>query len=986
MEPIAITGIGCRFPAGVSTPQELWHLLANGTDAISKAPDERRELYQAYDPHAASATSGKIVTLQGGFLQDIDAFDASFFGLLSREVNAMDPQQRLLLEVAWESLENAGYVPLDLAGSETGVFLGMWTNDYQDTLYTSLKDIDLYTTTGTGRYAASGRLAYQFDLRGPSMTIDTACSSSLVAIHLACQSLRCGECDLALAGGSNLILQPHLSIGYSRSKMLSLDGRCRFGDQAADGYVRSEGVAIIVLKRLVDALADKDYVYAVIRTSAVNNNGRSGGVIVRPGNQALEQLMQTVYRKARIAPGDVQYVEAHGTGTAVGDVAELQAIGSFMSEGHTGEQPCYVGSIKTNIGHTEGASGVAGVIKLALSLKHRLIPASLHCKTPHPAIPWDTLPITIPGQLTRWPDNGAVARASVNSYGIAGTNAHILMEEAPVREDVGEDQQHTRPYHLLTLSAKSEAALRQLALRYYRYLQQPEPPHLGNICFTTHIGRTHFAHRLALVAASNTEMGRQLHAFLHNEDNRTHLFYHSSDNLQAPNVAFVFGGQCIQKRGAGYQLYESDVTFRHEVTRCAEIAERYLVVPFVEALFASNEELDTNNSAKSIESSIALFALTYALAKMWQAWGILPDVILDDAAGVYVAACIAGILSLEDALRLTVAQARWIQASVLPDEAERRRSEAEAERAFMQITDSLAYTPPVVAYISTLSGSIADEELCTANYWCHYARKIVSNWPYDLDRAYSVEELLDRGCTSFIEISTQSPGNVSPSFMHLDGHKKIQWLPSLGQDDWKTVLQSLSSCYTQGITINWNTFESKSAYRRIPLPTYTFQRERYPLVHTDGTQATASEAQRQSPLLRDLLKTVPVARKQQAMQMYLGDVIVDLLGLDPTQAVHPQRGFWELGMTSLMATELVDRLQQAVESPLPPTLPFDHPTIQSMSTYLLHEITMTDDTTGQRTKMDTQKEVKQQRQALSEEDISALLEKELDALSGKSDR
>ena len=354
-EPVAIVGIGCRFPGGADTAEAFWRLVRDGVDAITDIPEDRPELRALYDPRPG--TPGRISCRQGGFLSRLELFDPAFFGISPREASVVDPQQRLLLETTWEALEDAGIVPAALAGRSVGVFVGMWTNEYEDRMFAASPNVDLYVTTGGGRYAASGRLSYNFDLRGPSLTLDTACSSSLVAVHLACQSLRAGECEMAVVGASNLLLTPQISVGYSRSRMLSPDGRCRFGDARASGYVRSEGVGVVVLQPLSRALAEGNRIHAVVCGSAVNNDGRSSGLLVAPGVEAQKAMLRRAYEDAGIDPASVGYVEAHGTGTGVGDPVELEALGAVLGAGRPVDQPCPVGSIKTNIGHAEAASG-----------------------------------------------------------------------------------------------------------------------------------------------------------------------------------------------------------------------------------------------------------------------------------------------------------------------------------------------------------------------------------------------------------------------------------------------------------------------------------------------------------------------------------------------------------------------------------------------------------------------------------------------------
>ncbi len=428
-EPIAIIGIGCRFPGGADSPAAFWRLLQNGVDAITEIPADRPELRRLYDP--AAGALGKIITTQGGFLSALDKFDAHFFEIAPREARHIDPQQRLLLETAWEAFEDAGIPPRAYAGRRGGVFIGMWTNEYEDCMQDATGNFDLYVANGGGRHSASGRLNYFFDLQGPSMTLDTACSSSLVTVHLACQSLRNYESDIALAGGVNLILKPYISVGYSRSKMLSPEGRCKFGDASANGYVRSEGCGLILLKRLSDALAAGDPIYALIRGSAMNNDGQSSGLLVAPGVKTQHDMLLSAYRNAGVAPQLVQYIEAHGTGTAVGDPVELEALSSVLSASRPNDHPCWIGSVKTNLGHTEAASGIAGLIKLALCMQQRALPASLHCNNPNPKIKWDEWQFQVPQRLMPWPASAEPLFTGVNSFGVTGTNAHIVLEGWP---------------------------------------------------------------------------------------------------------------------------------------------------------------------------------------------------------------------------------------------------------------------------------------------------------------------------------------------------------------------------------------------------------------------------------------------------------------------------------------------------------------------------------------------------------------------------
>jgi acyl transferase domain-containing protein len=430
-EPIALIGMGCRLPGGVSSPASLWELLWNGVDAIREVPAER---WRAEEVHArAGGGPGLVVPRWGGFLEDIEGFDAAFFGISAREAQGMDPQQRLLLEVSWEALEDGGIPPLGLHGSRTGVFVGMSFSDYgARALYAGdLGRISPYSSIGNLFSVAAGRISYVLGLGGPSLAVDTACSSSLVAIHLACQSLRAGECDMALAGGVNLLLEPHAGLALGRMEALARDGRCKPFDAAADGIVRSEGCAAVVLKPLSAALRDRDRIYALIRGSASNHDGRSNG-LTAPNGRAQRAVIRQALARARVAPAEVGYIETHGTGTRLGDPIEVHALGDVLSEGREPSQPVLLGALKSNIGHTEACAGVAGLIKAALVLRHGAIPANLHFREPNPHIAWERLPVRVAAAPGAWPERpGARRIAGVSAFGFSGTNVHLVLEEPP---------------------------------------------------------------------------------------------------------------------------------------------------------------------------------------------------------------------------------------------------------------------------------------------------------------------------------------------------------------------------------------------------------------------------------------------------------------------------------------------------------------------------------------------------------------------------
>src|SRR5882762_1663226 len=460
-EPVAVIGMACRFPGGCDTPEQFWDLLDKGQCAVTKIPVDRWDADEYYNPDPA--VLGKMATRYGGFLREVDSFDTSFFGISPRETASLDPQQRLLLEVAWEALENANFPMEQMYGSPTGVFVGITCFDHAIRLGASADNFGAYAGTGSALNMAAGRISYFLGLTGPSMAIDTACSSSLVSLHLACESLRKKECGLALAGGVNLMLSPEVMVSFSQARMLSADGRSKTFDAFADGYVRGEGCGVVVLKRLSDAEVDGDTILGVVRGSAVNQSGPSGGLTV-PSAAAQQQVAESALLQAGVAPNEIDYVEAHGTGTPLGDPIEIEALARAYGKDRARENSLLTGSVKTNIGHLEPASGVAGLIKVLLSFRHGAIPAHLHFTQPNPHIEWDAIPVRVAATQAPWPVTGRKRIAGISAFGFSGTNAHAIIEEPPnVASSV---DQIDRGCQLLTLSAKSEDALRELSARY----------------------------------------------------------------------------------------------------------------------------------------------------------------------------------------------------------------------------------------------------------------------------------------------------------------------------------------------------------------------------------------------------------------------------------------------------------------------------------------------------------------------------------------
>lgn len=678
-EPIAIIGLGCRFPGGANSPEAYWQNLRDGVDAIAPIPPTRWDIDTYYDRD--SDIPGKMYARAGGFIDDVDKFDPYFFEISPREAIGTDPQHRLLLEVSYSALENAGLAPESLKGSRTGVFVGISFDDYSRLTLNSGDStrIDAHSSLGNTRSIAAGRLSYALDLQGPSLQLDTACSSSLLTVHLACQSLRSGECNVALAGGVNLILSPETTISLCKLKALSVQGACKTFDASADGYVRGEGCGIVVLKRLEDAIASNDNILAVIRGSAVNHDGRSNG-LTAPNGSAQESLIRQALINANVKSRDIQYVEAHGTGTALGDPIEVLALDKVLGEGRTSETPLIIGSVKTNIGHLESAAGIASLIKVVLSLQHERIPPHLHLTNPNPYIPWGKLSIKVPQTLTPWQDAEGFRLAGVSSFGMSGTNVHLIVENAPkkqVRQTSVE-----RPVRILTLSAKTESALQSVASNYTTFLSEHPDLSMADVCFTSNVGRSHFNHRAAFIFASKTELDRQLEAFT-SEKEIPGLLKGKTINKRS-KLAFLFTGQGSQYTGMGRQLYETSPTFRNTLDRCTEILQSYLETPLLEVLYPKNPE---SSAAKLLHETAytqpALFALEYSLYQLWKSWGIEPDIVMGHSVGEYVAACVAGVFSLEDGLRLIAERGRLMQS--LPDNGEMVSVLASAKRVSVAI-------------------------------------------------------------------------------------------------------------------------------------------------------------------------------------------------------------------------------------------------------------------------------------------------------------
>jgi len=634
-EPIAIVGIACRFP-GANGAEAFWRMLRDGTDTITEVPADRWDVDEFYS--AGEIKPGRMNTRWGAFIEGAGDFDAPFFGISPREATCMDPQQRILLETTYEALEAAGMSLERIAGTSTGVFVGISTSDYAYLQFGDPGSLDTYATTGSALSLAANRVSYTFDFRGPSIAIDTACSSALTAVHLACESLRRGQSAMALAGGVNLILTPELTIAASQAGMMSADGHCQTFDSRANGYVRGEGCGVVVLKRLTDAIRDKDPITAVIRGIAVNQDGRSNG-LTAPNPLQQQQVIQLALLDAGVSPCDVDYVEAHGTGTSLGDPIEVQALSETLGRDRDPGHPCLIGSVKTNVGHLEAAAGLAGLIKVALALSHEQIPPHRGLNQINPYIKLEGSGLEIATRLTEWTRNGKPRRAGISSFGVGGANAHAILEEAPatpVPEFQAAQLNEHRPLHLLTISAKTRPAFLDLLKRYEEQLQSDG--RFAEISFTSNAGRSHFAHRAALVAGASEDARLKLRAFLDGNSAALHLGV--ADANSRPRIAFLFGDRAAGYGQQGATVFQADA-FTEALHECSKILKRELGICHI--------------SSEAVLSGPELFAFQWASAQLWKSWGIEPDAMIGLGSGEYVAECVKGAMSLEDGLNLALA-------------------------------------------------------------------------------------------------------------------------------------------------------------------------------------------------------------------------------------------------------------------------------------------------------------------------------------------
>ncbi|MEZ0095323.1 beta-ketoacyl synthase N-terminal-like domain-containing protein [Streptacidiphilus sp. EB129] len=872
-QPLAVVGMSCRLPGGAS-PEEFWQSLVDGRSAPVDFPADRHPTEGYYHPDPDHA--GTAYTLSGNFLDaPVDGFDPTVFGISPREAAGMDPQQRLILELAWEAMEDAGLPPTSMEGTRTGVFLGASTSDYvrMRQQEAPIEDVDAYQLIGEPSFLA-GRISYTFGFQGPSMVTDTACSSSLVALEQACLSLRSGGSDVALVGGVNLMLSPYGFVLVSKLRALSPDGLCKTFDASADGYARGEGGALFVLKRLRDAEAAGDRILALVRGVATEHDGRSSGLTV-PNPTAQQGVIRSALKDAGIAPADLTYVEAHGTGTQLGDPIELQALDAVTTVGRPAGRPLLVGSVKTNIGHLEPAAGAAGLLKAVLALGHDTIPRHLHLENPNPQVPWADLNLTVTTAATPWPAGPRVA--GVSSFGASGTNAHVIVSEAPkpsAREGL------PRTVHLLTLSANTAEALRAAASCYLEPVQAADDRALSDIAYSTHIGRARLRFGLSVVGdRDRIAAGLAAHAAGERSD---HAQPHAPAGSKARRLGWLFTGQGSQYAGMAAGLAESEPVFAQALQEAVDALDPLLAEPLGPVL-AGRTDADRINRTGLTQP--ALFAVEYALARLWESWGVQPTAVLGHSLGEITAACVAGVHSLADTARLIAARARLMEAlptggvmeTLVCDEASVRAamaaagpltqvsvaavngptdvvlSGAEAEVAavvailagqgvkhrrlvvshafhsplmapmlddYRAAIKDLAFQAPRYRLISNVTGKEWGQEQLRPEYWVEHVASAVRF-------ADGIAELHAQGCRTFLELGP------APILLGLGARclpdDSITWVPSLRRDreDPQVVAQALGALHHRGVPVDWEQVHLAEAPRRTSLPSYPWQRERY---------------------------------------------------------------------------------------------------------------------------------------------------------------
>ncbi|MGI9457271.1 MAG: type I polyketide synthase, partial [Aeoliella sp.] len=933
-EPVAIIGMSCRF-AGARNLSDFWRVISEGIEAISEVPPDRWDIDELYDPTATQ--SGKMYTKWGGFVDDIDQFDPQFFGIAPREAARMDPQQRLLLEVAWEAMENAGRPADQMAGTKTAVYVGIGATDYSK-VPSQFADyyhhIDAHVGTGNALSIAANRVSYIYDFHGPSVAVDTACSSASLAIHMGVESLRRRECSAALVGGVNAIITPETTIAFSKARMLSPEGKCRPFDARANGYVRGEGCGLVLLKRLKDAEQDGDQILAVIRATSVNQDGRTSGISA-PNGQSQQECIRAALAQAGVTPADISYIEAHGTGTPLGDPIEMQSLTEIFciekgaSDKSRTDSPVHVTSVKANIGHTETVSGVAGLIKTVLLMQHEQIAPQLHLESINPHISLEGSRIVLPTEKTPWPASKH-RLAGISSFGFGGTNTHILIEAPPAQTasvacepnenaSTSRNGEQVRPdshdsaakrQHVLKLTGRTAVAVEQQAAALSTFLQANPKIDLADFCFTANTSQADFNHRAALACDSHESLNKALGALAAGKASPT-VKRGQVKGIARPKVAMLFTGQGSQYPQMGRALYQNEPEFRQSIDECDEILRTGLSESLLTILFPqTDEEAELVN--ETVYTQPALFAIEYATARLWQSWGVRPSILLGHSVGEYVAATLAGCMTLGEGLGLISERARLMQqistpgkmavlfapeSAVAPKLATKKGQVTiaamngpentvisgdasaidqlvtqfenedvgvqpltvshafhsplmdEMLEDFEQFAKGIDFQPPKISLVSNLTGQELNEAP-TARYWRDHVRSAVRF----ID---GVERIAEAKASIMLE--------VGPAPILLGMAKRC--LPDFeaalvaslrkGQEADQSLATAVSEFYVAGGKLDWRSRDCHTPRKRLALPNYPFNRDRHWFdLDSSASRGTARRAGGGHPLLGSRVPSV----------------------------------------------------------------------------------------------------------------------------------
>jgi acyl transferase domain-containing protein len=1014
--PIAVVGYSCRLP-GAPDPEAFWRLLAESRHAITGVPPER------WDGDALGATGGATPDAErarwGGFVDGPDLFDADFFGISPREAAAMDPQQRLVLELGWEALEHAGVVPAALAGTGTGVFVGATLDDYALLrVRLGAAGITRHTTVGTQRSMIANRLSYLLGVHGPSHVVDSGQSSSLVAVHLACESLRSGACTAALAGGVNLNLALDTALATAASGALSPDGRCHTFDARANGYVRGEGGALVLLKTLDQALADGDPVRCLILGGAVSNGGGAAGLTV-PDADAQRTVILLAHRRARTAAKDVQYVELHGTGTKVGDPVEAAALGAAIGKSRPAGQPLLVGSAKTNVGHLEGAAGVVGLLKVILSIEHQALPASLNFTTPNPLIPLDELNLGVQRELGPWPEAERPRIAGVSSFGMGGTNCHLVVSDWRGNGRPPEAPEPPSSVVPVLVSGRSEQALRAQAARLLQHLGDRPGLDLAGIAHSAAVTRTHFDHRAALLAHDQEDLLEGLVDLA--EGRRTGRAVQGVARLGG--LAFLFTGQGSQRPGMCGALHEAYPAFADTLDAVCEEFDAHLDLSLRGLVLDGAGSPDAALLDQTLYTQASLFAYETALFRLLEHWGITPEAVMGHSVGELVAAHVAGVIGLRDACTLVAARGRLMQrlpsdgamvsvqatheeiratlagregridvAAVngpamtvlsgdegavlgLADEWRQRGRKTKRLKVshafhsahmdamlaeFRVVAESLTYRPPRIPIVSNLTGqAVTADEICWPDHWVRHARDSVRF----LDGMRTLDA---RGIRTYLEVGPDAVLSVMGRDCVPSQDAVFVSAARATRAEVPTLMSAIAEIHVSGVPVAWDRVLAWSGDRRVPLPTYAFQRQRHWLTDSavpqtpppagssdealpDATEqsaasgsdsdsaASGSDFDSAGELVRRLAVLAP-GERDRALSALVRAQVARVLGRRSAAEVPMERSFKELGFDSLMGVELRDLLFGVTGIRLPSTLIFDYPTPGALVGLLRDEV------------------------------------------------